>query len=71
MLGHGTCVTHSAEEVYSYAATWQIFKTLSTFSSNLNEMRLYFLRKLMTLFISHGLDECTINTQLEDNFFFF
>lgn len=43
MLGHGTCVAHSAEEVYPYAVTWQVFKTLSTFSSNLNEVRLYFL----------------------------
>lgn len=54
-----------------YALTWQFFKTLSTFSSNLNEARLYFLRKPMTLFTSPGLDECTINTQLEDAKFIF
>lgn len=59
-------MAHGAKELYSYAVTWQFFKTLSTFSSNLNEARLYFLGKLITLLISPGLDECTINTQLED-----
>jgi len=72
MLGHGTCVAPSAKEVYSYAVTWQFCKNLvSKFSSILPKMRLHFLRKQMTSFISPGLDACTNYIQLQNLIYHF